>query len=197
MIFEKDYDTTLYYLMKADKKNRNELIDLINNLPKELIESIKISLQKLENKEFLYDKESSNIFQKNSKTNNHIFFYYQIDEDKALTISKEYNDGKTCKTIFKIIFFPINHEYIKECMNNFEDEWLGTITSNKDNYIEENEREYNLYKTPIGNFISYNKKIGKNKRNITIFKSICSKKDIDLELSVKDIKTKGTKKLIR
>ena len=204
MIFGKDYDTSLWFIMKADKKNRKEILEFIKDIPKELIENIRISLQKVKDKEFKFGEEPDTFYYKESEDDPRIYFDFEIDDyDKCLTISKNYCDGKTTDELFEIMLYPISREYIKECMDNFEDEWLGTITyeiktihlSDKVGITEENEREYNIYKTPFGNIVSYTKQIGKSEREVNIFKPIFGTIPDDIEIKNSDVDSRKGKSL--
>ena len=101
------------------------------------------------------------------------------------------------------MLYPIGREYIKECMDNFEDEWLGTITyeikaihlSDEVGITEENEREYNIYKTPFGNIVSYTKQIGKSEREVNIFKPIFGTIPDDIEIKNSDVDSRKGKNL--
>lgn len=41
MIFDKDYDTSLWFILKSDEKNRKEIVEFIKEIPED-IEKTKI-----------------------------------------------------------------------------------------------------------------------------------------------------------
>ena len=183
MIFDRDYDASLWYIVKADRKNRKELAAFIKEIPETLLENIRVAIEKLKKEEFHFDGETSDFYICVSKNDPRIYYYFQIDEDQCLTITKALYDGVNVDDIFELMLFPISPEYAKE-LENFEEEWIGTVTNNikTTHYsdtvglIDCNESEYNIYNTPFGHFIGYSREIFNGKRDIGIYKPINLKK---------------------
>ena len=66
MIFSKEFDKSLWYILEADVENRNNIVNLIKSLPKDFIAKISDSLKYVDNEyengekdlivEFVYNK---------------------------------------------------------------------------------------------------------------------------------------------
>lgn len=179
MIFDRDYDASLWYIVKADRKNRKKISDFIKEIPEKLLENIRIAIKKLKNGEFHFDEETSDFYRCVSKNNPRVYYYFQIDEDECLTITKSLYDGVNDDDLFELMLFPVSQEYANE-LENFEEEWIGTVTNNiKTTHIDDkvglidcNESEYNIYNTPFGHFVGYSREIFHGKRDINIYKPI-------------------------
>lgn len=179
MIFDKDYDASLWYIVKADRKNRKEISDFIKEIPEKLLENIRLSINKLKNGEFHFDGETSDFYRCFSKNNPRVCYYFQIDDAECLTITKSLYDEANEDDLFELMLFPVSPEYVNE-LENFEEDWIGTLTSNiktthysnKASLIDCSESEYYIYNTPFGHFVGYNREIFHGKRDIAIFKPI-------------------------
>ena len=183
MIFDRDYDASLWYIVKADRKNRKEIAAFIKEMPEELLENIRVAIEKLKKEKFHFDGETSDFYRCACKNDPRIYYYFQIDEDQCLTITKALYDGVNEDDLFELMLFPISPEYAKE-LENFEEEWIGTVTNNiktthysdTAGLIDCNESEYNIYNTPFGHFIGYSREIFNGKRDISIYKPISLRK---------------------
>ena len=175
MIFDKDYDAALWYIVKVDKKNRKEITDFVKEIPDKLLENIRVSIQKFKDGEYNSNDEKLDYYRCNSDNDPRVNYYFQIDDDECLTIKKSFNDDN----IFELMLFPIGPERVKY-LDNFEEEWVGCVTNNiktthlgnQCELINCKEREYNIYKTPIGYFVEYNREILNGKKDIGIYKPI-------------------------
>ena len=67
MIFDRGYDASLWYIVKADRKNRKEISDFIKEIPEELLENIRIAINKPKNGKFHLDGETSDFYRCVSK----------------------------------------------------------------------------------------------------------------------------------
>lgn len=199
MIFSKDYDASLWYIVKADRKNRKEITSFIKEIPEKLLENIRVSIEKIAKNEFDFDGETSDFFRCASKNEPRTYYYFQIDEDACLTITKAFYDGINEDDLFELMLYPISPEYAKE-LENFEDEWIGTVTNNirtthiddKVGLIDCNENEYNIYNTPFGHFVEYSREIFNGKKTVTFYKPINLKK-IPEDISKENILCKKLK----
>ena len=191
MIFDRDYDASLWYIVKADRKNRKEISDFIKEIPEVLLENIRLAIKKLKNGEFYINGETSNFYRCASNNNPMIYYYFQIDEAKCLTITKSLYDGVNEDDLFELMLFPVSPEYANK-LENFEEELIGAVTNNikithysdKASLIDCNESEYNIYNTPFGHFIGYSREIFHGKRDVGIYKPISLRRmpnDIDRE----------------
>jgi len=179
MIFDKDYDASLWYILRADRRNRKEIAEFIKGIPEKLLDNIRASIKNLDKKEFCFDGETSDFYSCASANDPSIYYYFQIDEDNALTITKALYDGNIEEELFQLMLFPVSPDCAKN-LENFEEEWLGTVTNNiKTEHIsndiglmECNESEYNIYNTPLGHFVSYSRELFNGNSEIAIFKPV-------------------------
>ena len=49
MIFSKEFDKSLWYILEADVENRNNIVNLIKSLPEDFIAKISDSLKYVDN----------------------------------------------------------------------------------------------------------------------------------------------------
>ena len=111
MIFDEDYDRSLWYIVKGDRTNRKELVNFIKELPAELIDKAGKTLAKAKKGEIKEDVSFS--FQDESGTN----VYYDFDYsafDSCVTITKGIDDYKLGEDTFELILFPVNKELLEE-----------------------------------------------------------------------------------
>ena len=47
MIFNKDYDSSLWNIIVVDRENRKDLVDFIKEIPEELFHNIKFSIDSM------------------------------------------------------------------------------------------------------------------------------------------------------
>ncbi|MBR3490160.1 MAG: hypothetical protein IKH36_01595 [Bacilli bacterium] len=183
MIFDEAYDTALWFIVKADKRKRKEIVEFLKEIPEELLANIRIAIEKYKKKEFDMNSEDDDFYFAQSKTNPEEYFHFQIDDDNALSISKEHATTGMSEELFELMLFPVSREYAQN-MEKFYDEWLGTLTTDVETtQITErmqsvacDEREYNLYNTPIGHFVMFGKEIGKGDRTIPVIKPVSLRK---------------------
>ncbi len=180
MIFDNDYDNSLWYIVKADKKNRKELVDFLKEIPEELFDIIRKAIKEI-NGGYLEDTNDPISFRYKCKNSD---FYYDcnIDSfDMGINIEKGIDDGKMGKPLFYMILYPTNLEQLKE-IEIGDEMWIGSI-SNVANceYLADNmqqtdeiETEYNIRHLPIGYFVSCAKY--SDKREYMYYKPISLKK---------------------
>lgn len=196
MIFGKEYDLSLWYIIKADKRNRYKIIEFIKEIPIDLINNIDLAIEKSKNEEIDYSKYDGNIYKITSYKDSNIKYYFYIDNiDYCLTIAKEYNNDGKRQTLFELMLFPLRLEMIKM----FDEEWIGTISNYNSNCslteISQinNKYEYNLYNTPIGYFISYHYKCKNIDKLVSIFKPINIRK-VPEDLNKENLLVKKSKR---
>jgi len=192
MIFGKDYDASLWYIVRADKKNGKELIEFIKELPNDLILEIRRIIERgraMVEIEPGVEEELFDLYDCVSEIDPHISYSFQVESDDALTITKTYTGEEGMQDLFELRLYPVNPEYVKQ-MEYFQDEWFGQVVksvrtmpmANGYSLPEENKREYNIYNTPFGRLVSYNSELGE--KEITVFKTVKLNrmpKDIDVE----------------
>ena len=185
MIFDEDYDTALWFILKADKKNRKDIVKFLLGMPEEFVENVRVAIERArKNKEYELKDVPSNFYNVVCDDNPSYFYNFQMSEDNGLRITKEYYDGEHLDDIFELLLFPVSVEAAKE-LENFEEEWLGTVTYDiKTKHVEGSttgliqckESEYNIHKTPLGHVVSYSREILNGSRDISIVKPVRLKK---------------------
>ena len=196
MIFDEAYDTALWFIVRADKKNRKEIIEFLKEMPESLCGNIREAISQYRSSKLEMDSQIDDFFHAVSDKNPREFYYFQMDEDGALTIRKEYYDGRTCDDLFELTLYPVSKEYAEK-MGCFYSESLGSITdySNTEWFSDTvgsatcDEREYNLCNTPLGHFVSYGKEICKGDRMISVFKPVSLRK-VPRDITLKNLLTK-------
>ena len=160
MIFNDDYDASLWCIVKGDKKNRKQLVQFLRELPEELIWKIRETLAKADR----YELEEVVSFSCKNKTYTDVYYSFDFDpDDPYITIVKGIDDGKMVINLFELMLNPINKEILKRYA--VKEEWLGTISNSVDTkYITDNmqettelEREYMIRHLLIGYFVSCEK----------------------------------------
>ena len=165
MIFDVGYDQSLWCILKGNKKKRRKIIEFINELPEEFINMVKegIKKYKLLNNEGVFEKildddfdleidERSNV-RGDFKTSDGVLYFYDIDEEGILYLSKDVLNGKSYETVIEVKLSPEGVKEFSE-FENYEGLELGyavtKITYISDTLIKSNDSEYGLVKTPIG-----------------------------------------------
>ncbi len=183
MIFDPRYDAALWYIVKADKLNREELKKFIKEIPESLLKNIRDAIAKFNRKEFVFDDQTSDYFHCVSKNDSRMYYYFQLDEDGALKIATEYYDGVSADDLFEIMLFPVGPEDVKQ-LPFFYDEWIGSVAnvirtthySELMSTTEENETEYNIYRTPFGYFVSGGRDFGDSDKDQVFYRPISLRK---------------------
>ena len=182
MIFDEDYDTALWFILKADRKNRKEIVNFLLGMPAELVDNIRIAIERArKNKEYDLPNVTSEFYNVVCKDHPEYYYNFQLDDDNGLTITKEYYDGTHLDDIFELLLYPLSVETTKE-LENFGEEWLGAINydiktvHSSDDEIGEivfcKESEYNIHKTPLGHIVSNSREILKGNNEISIYKPV-------------------------
>ena len=180
MLFEEDYDTALWLILKADKKNRKDITRFLLDMPGQVVDNIRAEIERVKNKEPEPSERPSDYYNVVCDKDPNYFYNFQVDDaDRCLRISKEYYDGEHLEDVFELMLFPVGVEYAK-LLENFEEEWLGTFTYNiktqhsdkeGSRLVDCKESEYNIHKTPIGHFVSYSREI-LGEHEISIYKPV-------------------------
>lgn len=180
MIFDKEYDTSLWYMIKSDRKNRKAIINFIKEIPEDLLDRIQVALSKVKKGQLDYDSFNDEICMCKSEKDPNIEYYFDIDDiDMSLTLSKEFNDGKMGQQLFEIVLYPFDLEEAKR-LEYYEEEPLGTIATDFEtlkinDYTQEvtcYETKYSLHNSPIGHFVSHTHEILNGKREVQLFKRV-------------------------
>lgn len=196
MIFGKDYDLALSIVLKCEKKYIEELINLLDELPKELVNQIHIATSLIENK-----GEYSKLTTEEQKMMNGlvecmdgICFSFDIDVyDESLCISKKKKHDilNVYNPLYELTLKRYSYDDYYD-LEFFEDEDVASIERDIDvgdinissdsivSMISCEEIEYNIRKTPFGWFI-FSCIDDKNDRVITKVSRINLKKILSLQ----------------
>ena len=176
MIFDKEYDASLYYIAKVNNKNRKELLEFIKEIPDELIERIRIEIARAKAKE--PESNDDNFYLSVSEKDPDIVYSFDIDRmDNCLTISKERQDDKIASCEFELMLYPLDLENLKEFPS---EEYLGLVSKDiKLSYISDDiqeidaeESEYYIHHLPIGFFVSHNKELFDGKYEMVLYRPV-------------------------
>jgi len=153
MIFGKEYDASLCYILKSNVMNRNEIIKFIEEIPDELIENIKKSIEDARH-HYSYNERDKSI-PTNVYCGDNVF-HFLLRPDFGLEIIKAYEKEDKLQVLFELTLIPVDLEYLKK-FELFEDEWIGNVTNNFRMYNTEfDDKEYNIIRTPFGYGVFYN-----------------------------------------
>ena len=171
MIISREYDDALWCMLFAEKKNREEILEFITELPQEVLDYARsLAKQRSEfletddvfdddDEDFEDDEDDMVLGFFNSRTDPSIEYYVNIEEDDgSITIEKSIKTKQLNKKgmeiteyeqLFELIILPMNQEKIDSLEDlDFDDSvgWIGTITNKEKEYdYDLREREANLY----------------------------------------------------
>ena len=145
MIFDKNYDRSLWLLLASDKVNREKIIDVIKNIPDELNEKICLIIEKY-NKDFVDSEEIR------FEVGNLIYFVKIIGEELSIKFVK--ND-EFQKEIVKLFLNPLSESSF-DSLKDYTPYNLGgfiySLNSGLNVRIGSSLEEYDIVKTPFGNY---------------------------------------------
>ncbi len=176
MIFDKDYDTSLWYIVNSDRKNGKALVKLLRELPREFIFKIRETLAKAKSDEI----EDDISFRVYDSVYGDVFYNFNFDPfDTCITITKGIVAGEMEEDLFELMLCPITKDEI-ESLEYSDEEWLGTVTNivsteyicDKMQITKEIEREYNIHHFPIGYYVSHNHEILNGRREMVLYKRV-------------------------
>lgn len=154
MIFDKEFDKSLWMILSADKKNRNKIVEFIRSIPERLQEEIKKSISIY--REYEMDDDSvcldDSLLNGNYETQDRILYWYEYDDDfGSLELGYSVYNGERYEEAFELTLEPCGNK-----IEYFEDEYIGNLEYDitQSGYITTcSEIEYNMIKTPFGTFV--------------------------------------------
>ncbi len=153
MIFGKDYDLSLWYILKARNKYRKRIIDFIKELPEDFLENIRAAYLKGINNNVGLNDEQDKFYKVQSNVDSNIYYkFYIMCSDLYIDKIKIING--VSKNLFSVSLIPNNHNYIEQ-MNKNKEISLGSISTGQLQEINYKEIVYDLKKTNFGNVLSY------------------------------------------
>ncbi len=151
MIFGKEYDLCLWYMLKVRNQHRRKAIELIKELPEDFLNNIRTASFEKINRVKDVPERSKEFYYSRSNTNPRISYNFNFN-GPSLNIDK-YIDGKT---VFSIMLSPITPQNIMK-VNETKQKELGLGCFGIGEYPKINYREldYDLKNTNFGNMIIY------------------------------------------
>lgn len=204
MIFDKDYyDRSLWLMIKADRKNRNMIVEFVRSIPKELRrqiqKSISIYKEEIENNRELIGLDDDRLYGE-YETPKRISYWYDIDSEGSLSLGYRVFNGVRYDDAFEMKLVPYDDLYQ---LHYFDEEWIGMIDydiTTTENLIACCEKEYNIVNTPFGNFVismledrDDRNKLGISRVNLKKMPDEMFMKDLDGEKNIKKL-VKGKKR---
>lgn len=173
MIFGKEYDIALSMILKCDKKNKEEIIKKITELPMELIKQIREAIKIIDEKGIMSEltEEEQTLMSGVVEVSDTEYFAFSIDRyDLSLSITKTKKQSSLVMDshYYELELSRINDYQLMD-MDMFEDEYIGKYETDRDvveektivfqgqlatsHKIASNESEYYIDETPIGWYI--------------------------------------------
>ena len=148
MIFDKDYDNSLWYMVLSDRKNSQELLEFIKQLPPQFMERVREAIKLYKDDEPIWDVDN---FYDVPGTKDEYYYFDIEDDDGMITIEKnrkitdDPNNYKDAEQLFELMLIPMSMEDL-DYIDQGENEWIGTVTNAKgkeyDYEIKRTSREF-------------------------------------------------------
>lgn len=181
MIFDKEYDASLWYIVKANRGMGKEIVEFLRGIPTEAIIAIRNEIELQKGNKVLEVPKCHKFM---SKTEPNVYYSFDVDGfDMCLTITKSIDDGKMNPDLFEIMLFPTDLELLDQ-MEYSDEQFLGMIYNLADFkgvYDDELigcgiETKYVLHHFPIGYFVSHTKEILNGERELVLFRPVSTKR---------------------
>lgn len=197
MLFSKEFDSSLWFILNSDKKYRKEIMDILNNMPQELYKKIQDEIKKVE-LEYEDNQDDIEIFETAKGKNGYTYgFRLSYCCGSELSLFKGRWNKERLETIFSISL-----QELAEYKNRDFEEWLGNVDANitdVDDVYCADETEYMLYSTPALSTVIYSRNISidenKDKQTLPKIKFVNGKNDLDL--TIEKLNQKTLKKSIK
>lgn len=137
MIFNKELDQILYLILKKDKKNRNDILKLLNDVPRELYKDVRYAFK-------TGDHNIITVKAYYNEENNTLYRISCTSDETEITIHeyKKYSNKYEESKILTI------SNYLGK-LGSFINCDKPTYINNNDVFIEDIKSEYELLETPI------------------------------------------------
>ena len=163
MIFDKEYDESLWLIMNKDKKVAKELVYLFRTFPQEVLKSVRDLIKKYKEKihEGLLLEELDELERQlfgSYMGDNGLLYYYKVDLLGSIEISEVFSDEDGEVPIRCMILYPFDREEFKD-MKLCRDMSLATIAvgfeyiNNKIYVVNRLATDVQVKKTILGNII--------------------------------------------
>lgn len=153
MIFGKEYDLSLWYMLKVKNKYRKKTIDFIKELPEEFLENIRAAYCKGTEKNAGLDDEQDPFYNIQSSVDPNIYYkFYIMCRDLHIYKMKTVDGVK--REFFSLVLNQNDAKSIVDMPKNHKKP-LGIISVGQYSELSYKEVDYDLKKTRFGNMISY------------------------------------------
>ena len=153
MIFGKEYDLSLWFILKVRNKYRKKTIDFIKELPEEFLENIRTAYLKGINNNVGLDNEEDKFYKVQSNVDSNIYYkFYIMCSDLYIDKIKIING--VSKKLLSLTLIPNNPYYIEQ-MDKNKEICLGSISTGQLQEINYKELVYDLKKTNFGNVLTH------------------------------------------
>ena len=193
MIFDKKIDSSLWMMVYADKQNRDEIVDFIQEFPEELRRAIidKLALLKMYKDE---DKKNMEFLCGEFETEDKLLYWYEIDSyHNELDMGyKVYNCGKY-EDVFDITLamrdnISIDKYFQKEYIGKIEYDIYTKRIDDMFSISNSSENDYYLVRTPFGYMVNYSNDDDRGiRQNVTRVNILDIPEDVNInDLDIKD-----------
>jgi len=198
MIFGNGFDEALWYMLKADRKNRKRIVEFIKGIPEELLEEIKSAVEQYQKwkKEGYVDgvwnpQTDFKVISGTADKSLNEYYNFYLYGNGTLSFYKSTGSKKEEDELFDLELFDINNPSEIETLDG--EELLGTITTAVKHYNSDDTissecvlREYELIRTPLGYMVVFTKE---NARILKERGKFVSTKSVPDNLTMQDLKT--------
>lgn len=186
MIFGKEYDLSLWYMLKVNNIYKKEVINFVKELPQEFLDNIRVTyINGIDHNSGVGDDQNP-FYNVQSDKDPNVYYKFYIMCGELFMIKYHTIDGVITRT-FSLCLFPVNLELLQK-LPNISGISLGDV--GKGNYPAMNyvEVEYYLKKTRLGNMIIHTYDFLCNWVNIKLYKLIKNLPyDVSLEMPTQSI----------
>ena len=148
MIFGKEYDLSLWYMLKVRNQYRKKAIDFVKELPEEFLENIRTTyLKGIENNAGVDDGQDK-FYNVQSKINPNIYYKFYIMCRDLYIYKIRIVDGISRK-VFSLVLNPNDSSDIMH-LEKSKERMLGSICTGQYPEISFKEVDYNLKKSCFG-----------------------------------------------
>lgn len=153
MIFGKEYDLSLWYMLKVRNQYRKKAIDFVKELPEEFLENIRTTyLKGIENNAGVDDGQDK-FYNVQSKINPNIYYKFYIMCRDLYIYKIRIVDGISRK-VFSLVLNPNDSSDIMH-LEKSKERMLGSICTGQYPEISFKEVDYNLKKSCFGYMLSH------------------------------------------
>ena len=184
MLFSKEFDSSLWFILKSDKKYRKEIMGILNNMSQELYKKIQVEIEKA-NIEFEKNPDAMEDKLETSETiigkDGYIYgFSLSYCCGMELNLFKAIQIKDTLRTVFNISL-----QELSEYKNRDYEEWLGNIDANITDANYEyccDETEYLLYSNSVFSMVIHSVDTRNNRNTLPRVKFVKGKNPTDLTI---------------